>query len=230
MTSSRPIDGTVFEAVLFDMDGTLVASTPAVNRSWARWGREQGLPENFRDTVGHGKPAGEIAAELLPADRVDEGAARIQAIEIEEIHDVTMLPGANEALDAVPGERKAIVTSCSTPLAEARMEAAGVHRPATIVTASDIVHGKPDPEPFLLGATRLGVDPTRVLVVEDAPAGLQSGRAAGMTTLAVVGTHEANELEADLVIDTLELVRFVPVDGGVRVEIVEKGTPRPARA
>ncbi|RKR75192.1 HAD-IA family hydrolase [Frondihabitans australicus] len=219
MTSTRPVLDTVFAAVLFDMDGTLISSTPAVRRSWARWGRELGLPENFREGGGHGMPARSIVASFVPAEQVDEAFARIEAIEIEEVDGVDMLAGAAEALAAIGEPRKAVVTSCTAPLFEARMAAAGLVRPATVVTASDVTNGKPDPEPFLLGASLLGVDPAHCLVVEDAFAGLVAGRASGAATLGVAGTHDASELDADLVVSGLDAVRFEEVDGGVRVTL-----------
>jgi len=218
MTDTRLVDGAVFDAVLFDMDGTLVSSTPAVDRSWETWGREYGLPADFRAGIGHGMPARSIVATLVPAD--PEGAyARILQLELDDTEGVAALPGAVEALAAIDEGRKAIVTSCGDRLAAVRIGAAGLVRPATVVTADDIVNGKPDPEPFLLGATRLRVDPTRCLVVEDAPAGLAAGRAAGSATLGVAGTHEAHELDADLVVDGLDAVLFEAVAGGVRVRL-----------
>jgi mannitol-1-/sugar-/sorbitol-6-phosphatase len=128
-----------------------------------------------------------------------------------------VLPGAVEALAALPAGRAAVVTSCTRLLAHARIEAAGLVAPGVVVTASDVTHGKPDPEPFVLGARRLGADPARCLVVEDAPAGLQAGRAAGAATLAVVTTHPAGDLDADVVVPSLADVRFRTGPDGVRV-------------
>ena len=89
-------------------------------------------------------------------------------------------------------------------VAEARLRAAGIDPPAALVTADDVRRGKPDPEPYLLGAARLGVEPARCLVIEDAPAGLAAGRAAGMQTVGVATTHEAADLDADLVVAGLQ--------------------------
>ncbi|RPE78485.1 MULTISPECIES: HAD-IA family hydrolase [unclassified Frondihabitans] len=220
MTSPRTIDGTVFDAILFDMDGTLISSTPAVERSWARWGREYGLPVTFREDAGHGKPARDIVSQFVPADEIDAAYARIVEIEVSEVDDIAALPGAAEALAAIGPDRSAIVTSSSRILADARLAASGLDRPATVVTFDDVSRGKPDPEPFVLGATSLGFDAAHCLVVEDAVAGLQSGRAAGAATLAVVGTLEASQLDADLVVSGLDRVRFTLVAGGVRVDLV----------
>ena len=146
-------------------------------------------------------------------------------IELEDTDDIQVLPGAARALDAlVATGRCAIVTSCTRDLALARLRAAGLRAPDVLVAAEDVVRGKPDPEPFLLAARTLGVDPSRCLVVEDAPAGLRAGRAAGMTTLAVSTTHAADELAADglahHVVPDLAAVAMVRGPAGVHVGLV----------
>ena len=138
---------------------------------------------------------------------------------------VTALPGAAAALAAVGG-RAALVTSASRELALLRLRAAGLTPPAVLVAADDISQGKPDPEPYLLAAHRLGVEPSRCLVVEDAPAGLESARDAGAATLAVTTTSRREQLAplADLVVDDLSAVELVPVASGVRVRLVRDAT------
>jgi mannitol-1-/sugar-/sorbitol-6-phosphatase len=218
------LEDRTFAAVLFDMDGTLVDSTPAVVRSWIRWAHEEGLDPR-RLAGQHGVPARGIIARLLPAERVEESVARIEAIEIADTADLEVLPGAAEALGTLDGSgRSAIVTSCTAPLAAARIEATALAAPAVVVTASDVVHGKPAPDPFLEAATRLGVDPRDCLVVEDAPSGLEAARAAGCATLAVTTTTAAADLVAEAVVGTLADVRFALVDGGVRVTGLVTGT------
>ncbi|MFI2702272.1 HAD-IA family hydrolase [Cellulosimicrobium composti] len=211
-----------FDAVLFDMDGTLIDSVPAVERSWRRWAAEHGLPDADEFQVQHGTPARTLIAALLPEDRVEAAYDRIHALELDDNEGVTILPGTRDALAALPPERSAIVTSCTRPLAAARMAASGLVAPSVVVTADDVAHGKPDPDPFLLGARRLGVDPRRCLVVEDAPAGVASGRAAGCAVLVVTGTHSADELASaspapDALAAGLAAVRFVVGPDGVRV-------------
>ncbi|QNK83430.1 HAD-IA family hydrolase [Nakamurella sp. PAMC28650] len=205
--------GRTFDAVLFDMDGTLIDSTPAVERSWATWGVEYGLVRPALE-AGHGQPASQLVRALLGPDRVDAGLLRIAELEMGDLLDITVLPGAVELLASVPWDRVAIVTSATRPLAIARISAAGLTAPAVVVTFDDVAKGKPDPEPFLTGAARLGIDPTRCLVVEDAPAGVASGRAAGCATLAVTTTSTRAELDADLVVDSLTEVSIVRVADG----------------
>ncbi|TIH38680.1 HAD-IA family hydrolase [Subtercola vilae] len=200
--------GRTFAAALFDMDGTLIDSTPAVDRAWSQWGTEFGLPDGFRDGM-HGKPARGLVADLLPADRVEEGFARVQALELVDLAGITVLPGAAELLSGIPEPRRAIVTSCTRDLAAVRIAASGIPAPAVVVTIDDTVLGKPNPDPFLEGARRLSVDPRDCVVFEDAPAGLAAARAAGCATVGVVGTHRAGQLDADLVVESLADVRLI---------------------
>ncbi|GGN70707.1 phosphatase [Streptomyces albiflavescens] len=206
------------EALLFDNDGTLVSSLESVDRCWTRWAQEYGVTaEDFARIELHGRPAVEIAADLLPADIVPEALARIEQLEVEDVPGgVEALPGTLTLLDALPAERWAVVTSATRRLAEARLDEVGI-RPKTLIAADDITRGKPDPEPYLLAARELGVDPSRCVVFEDAPAGLQAGRAAGMTTVALATTHQAHELDADLVVKDLSALSVLVTAQGVEI-------------
>jgi len=211
-----PLIGRRFAAVLFDMDGTLIDSTPVVVRSWVTWALERGIaPERLEGH--HGVPAAQIVRGLVPEEDVEAAIARINALEIADVDGITMLPGAAAAVAALPEARRAIVTSCTRPLATARIAATGLLAPSVVVTADDVTTGKPDPAPYLLGARRLGVDPADCLVVEDAPSGLLAARAAGAATLAVTTTTPADRLDADAVVGTLADVRFAADADGVRV-------------
>ncbi|MBQ0890261.1 HAD family hydrolase [Streptomyces sp. RM72] len=211
------------QALLFDNDGTLVSSLASVRRCWTRWAVEYGITaERFGQVELHGRPAAEIAADLLPAEVVAEAVARIEQLEVEDVPNggVHLLPGTSAFLDALPADRWAVVTSATRRLAEARLDAVGI-LPKTLVAADDITRGKPDPEPYLLGARALGVDPADCVVFEDAPAGLQAGRAAGMRTVALATTHRADELDADLVVTDLSALSALVTDAGI--EIVVRG-------
>lgn len=210
------LDGREFEAVIFDMDGTLIDSTQAVHRAWSTWGNEYELTAE-QLTGHHGMPSSAVVRLLLTPDRHASAIARISELEIADVHDIVVLPGAAEALASLTSAKNAIATSCTVPLAAARIEAAGLVPPSVLVTADDVEHGKPAPDPFLVAARRLGVDPARCLVVEDAPAGLQSAKAAGCATLAVVTTTPAHELDADAVVPNLSAVWFEVTVSGIRV-------------
>jgi sugar-phosphatase len=207
-----------FDAVIFDMDGTLIDSTPAVARAWKTWGREHGLTDD--DLTGHhGIPSAGVVRRLLPAEQHESATARINELEIVDVHDIEVLPGAAEALEALVGAKNAIATSCNAPLAAARIAAAGLVPPSVLVTADDVLHGKPSPDPFLEAALRLGVEPTRCLVVEDAPAGLAAAHAAGCYTLAVQTTTPVDELDADAIVANLADVTFGFGPEGIRVTL-----------
>ncbi|MGW2921497.1 HAD family hydrolase [Streptomyces angustmyceticus] len=208
------------DALLFDNDGTLISSLESVRRCWTRWAVEHGVTEqDFARIQTHGRPAAEIIADLLPADRVPGAVARIEQLEVEDAAGgVAALPGTLALLEGLPAERWAVVTSASRRLAEARLDQAGI-RAKTLIAADDISRGKPDPEPFLLAAGRLGVDPARCVVFEDAPAGLTAGRAAGMVTVALTTTHRADELSADAVVGTLADVSAQATDGSVEITL-----------
>ncbi|MFF0012370.1 HAD family hydrolase [Streptomyces sp. NPDC005374] len=209
------------EALLFDNDGTLVSSLESVHRCWTRWAEEYGITaEAFAQVELHGRTAAAIAADLLPADVVPEAVARIERLEVEDVPNggVQLLPGTKDFLDSLPFDRWAVVTSATRRLAEARLEAVGI-LPKTLVAADDVTRGKPDPEPYLLAARELGVDPARCVVFEDAPAGLRAGRAAGMITVALTTTHQAHELDADLVVEDLSALSALVTAGNVEISV-----------
>ncbi|WP_163511761.1 HAD-IA family hydrolase [Fodinicola acaciae] len=175
-------------AVLFDMDGTLVDSDAAVENAWRRWAALHRLPAEQVLRVAHGRWASVTIRELLP--ELDEETVAAQARELngweaDEVASTTAAPGAHELLAAldIPW---AIVTGADNGLAAARLQAAGI-APKLLVTADDVRAGKPDPEGFLLAARRLGVDPRKCLVVEDALPGIEAGRRAGATVAALRG-------------------------------------------
>ncbi|MCW4459232.1 HAD-IA family hydrolase [Microbacterium sp. MPKO10] len=208
------LDTRTFRGALFDMDGTLIDSTPAVVRSWSRLAEEQGVQTDLGTGNHHGRPARELLASILPADQVEAALARVTQLEIDDTDGVVALPGATDLLAALPEHSWTIVTSCTQKLAEVRIAASGIPRPDSLVTFDDVVAGKPDPEPFETGAARLGTHPSDCIAFEDAPAGLASARAAGCFTVGLPGTHTAEQLDADLVLTSLDQLTVELVDGG----------------
>jgi sugar-phosphatase len=190
--------------VLFDLDGVLVDSTPAVARVWAGWARTHGFDPDEVVKKAHGRPSITTIRELLPgADHAAEDR-EVERREVADIEGVVPLPGAMELLQALPLERWAIVTSCTRPLAGVRIRAAGLPKPRYLVTSTDVKHGKPDPEPYLKGAQLLDVSASECIVIEDAPAGIQAGKAAGARVVALRTTASDAELEqagADWIVD-----------------------------
>lgn len=189
--------------VLFDLDGVLVDSTPAVTRVWAGWARQHGFDPEEVVREAHGKPSITTIRELLPDADHEAENREVERRELADTDGVIPLPGAIELLRAIPREKWAIVTSCTRPLADLRIEAAGLPKPAHLVTSTDVVHGKPDPEPYLKGAHFLGVPAKECLVLEDAPAGVRAGKAAGAHVVALrttVSDAELREAGADWIV------------------------------
>jgi mannitol-1-/sugar-/sorbitol-6-phosphatase len=180
------------DAILFDLDGTLVDSTASVERSWRQLADKIGRPFPEIEPYIHGIPVAQVMAMLEPemsAERVDELRVFMVESESADTVDVVAQPGAHEVLAALPRDRVAIVTSGGVKLSSARIAAAGLGRPDLVVTADDVTIGKPDPAPYLMGAKLLGFPPERCLVVEDAPPGVESARAAGCPVVGVLTTH-----------------------------------------
>jgi sugar-phosphatase len=198
-------------AILADLDGTLVDSVASSERAWGAFARRRGLDEAKTHRFAMGRPTRETVALLVPEGERDAEQARIDRDEVDDADSVTAYPGAAELLAGpIP---IAVVTSGSTELATARLRGAGLEPPAVLVTADRIEHGKPDPEPFLLGARELGVDPSGCLALEDAPSGIESARAAGIPVVAFRTSHPEAELErATVVLDSLAeaVARLLP--------------------
>ncbi len=202
-------------ALLFDMDGVLVDSTPAVARVWTVWATKRGLEPDDVVRRAHGRPSIATIRELLPnGDHHAEDQA-VEKAEIEDLEDIVAIPGAAQLLSQLPADRFAVVTSATRPLAVARIQAAGFAVPKNLVTASDIQRGKPHPEPYLRGAAILGVAPADCVVIEDAPAGILSGKAAGARVLALRTTSADDELRlagADWIVDDCSALSLRPVE------------------
>lgn len=183
------------DGLLFDLDGVLVDSTPAVARVWTKWAIAHGFDPEETVRLAHGRPSVDTVRDLLPdADFEAENEVILRG-EIEDTDGVVALPGIRELLGSLPPNRWAIVTSCSRPLAEVRLRVAGLPMPERMQTSDDIRRGKPDPEPYLKGAALLGLPAAKCVVFEDAPAGIRSGKAAGALVIALPTTSPQPELE-----------------------------------
>jgi sugar-phosphatase len=191
--------------LLFDLDGVLADSTPAVARVWTIFANKYGFDPEETVRRAHGRPSMATIQELLPsANHIAENAV-LERMEIEDIEDVVALPGAAELLHALPADKWTVVTSCTRALALARLRVAGLPIPAQMVTSNDIVNGKPSPEPYLKGAELLGLAAADCVVVEDAPAGIRSGKATGARVIAVQTTERDSllrEAGADWIVNT----------------------------
>jgi sugar-phosphatase len=203
VTAARLLAGS--DAVLSDLDGTLIDSSEPVHRVWDAFAQRHALDTQTVIDYVYGRPPREAIPVLVPdADHLAEITA-IDEAEVRDVDGVRALPGARELL---AGPRPvAIVTSCTEALARARLAAAGLAVPAVLVSADAVTRGKPDPACFLLAAARLGVDPSRCVVLEDAPAGITAGRAAGAHVIALRTTRPDSALQdADVIVDSVAAV------------------------
>ncbi|MGY1608011.1 MULTISPECIES: HAD-IA family hydrolase [unclassified Geodermatophilus] len=171
--------------LLFDNDGVLVDSDAAVTTSWSRWALEHDLVPGEVLAVVHGRRAADTVAALLPEERRAVASALIDRYELEDAGEVPAVAGAADLLASLPAGVWGVVTSGTPALAAARLAAAGLPLPGVLVTGHDVRTGKPDPEGYLLGARLLGVPPEETVVVEDSPAGIAAGRAAGARVLGI---------------------------------------------
>jgi sugar-phosphatase len=181
-----------FAAVLSDLDGVLVDSGAAVERVWREWAVSRALDPDLVARTAHGVPARQVIARVAPWLNPGIEGERVDRLHAET--GGTALPGASELLASVAP--LAVVTSCSRPLAAARFSAAALSPRGVLITSELTPRGKPHPDPYLAAASALGVSPRDCLVVEDAPAGVRAGLAAGATVWAVSTTHTAAELSA----------------------------------
>jgi sugar-phosphatase len=199
------------KALLFDLDGVLINSTPAVARVWRKWAIEHGFDPEEVIARAHGRPSLTTVREYLPnADHQVENH-EVERREIEDLDGIVPLPGALELLSSLPEDRWTIVTSCTRALAEVRIKAAGLPLPKKFVTSNDIVNGKPHPEPFLKGATVLGFSAEDCIVFEDVPAGVRAGKASGAKVVAfttTVGADALRQAGADWVLRNCADVRL----------------------
>lgn len=204
------------KALLFDNDGVLVDSHDSVDKCWAQWAIEFGI-QDFSISNHYGTRAQDLVLSLIGEARFEEGNNRINELEQESAHETVALPGAIELLPALPADCWTICTSANPRLGLARIEAAGLPVPRQLVTGGDVENGKPAPDPYLLGAKKLGFPPSDCVVFEDAQAGVIAGKAAGVKLVIGVSIRGL-DTDADIVIEDLIGIAF----NGVELYIPEE--------
>ena len=206
-------------AILFDMDGVLVDSTAAVAGTWGRWALAHSLdPQRVIDGA-HGRRTIETVRAFAPHLDADAEARRIESAEAMELDTASVIPGALALLRSLPEAKWGVVTSATRPMAKSRLHDAGFPTPRVLVTADDVVHGKPNPEPYLKGAAGLGIAPELCVVFEDSPAGISAARAAGMRVIGLLTTYPAEELgQAKATIQDFTKIR-IDQNGEKKLEI-----------
>jgi sugar-phosphatase len=206
-------------AILFDLDGVLVDSTRAVDREWRAWAARKGVDGDAIMAIAHGVRTVEVIRRVAPHLDAELEASLIESEEAEDKEGVVVMPGAVELVQSIPDGRWGVVTSGSRLLASTRLEYCGIPLPRVVITSDDVTHGKPHPEPYLKGAEGLGFPPTDCLVIEDAPAGIQSGLSGGMKVVGITSTYAAAKLvHADAVIGKLREIH-VSSNGAGRIAV-----------
>ncbi len=195
-------------AILFDLDGVLCDSTQAVDREWREWAARKGVDGDAIMAIAHGVRTVEVIRRVAPHLDAEAEANAIERHEAGDQRGVAVMPGAADLLRSIPAGSWGVVTSGSRLLATNRLRYCGLPVPDVLITSDDVINGKPHPEPYLKGAGLLGFNPVECLVIEDAPAGIQSGRVGGMKVLGITSTYAAEALgHADAVIEKLEQIR-----------------------
>jgi sugar-phosphatase len=195
-------------AILFDLDGVLCDSTRQVDREWREWAARKGVDGDEVMAIAHGVRTIEVIRRIAPHLDAESEAAAIENHEAQDQTGVVVMPGALDLVQSIPGGRWGVVTSGSRLLAQNRLRHCGLPVPEVLITSDDVTYGKPHPEPYLKGAEGLRYRPAECLVIEDAPAGIQSARAGGMKVLGITSTYRADSLrQADAVIAKLGQIR-----------------------
>jgi len=215
--------------ILFDMDGVLVSSIGSVERSWTKWAEIHGVDPALAIKTAHGRRAIETVRFLRPDLNDEEELRHLENMEVADNDGVQILEGIRPILQALPVNRWAVVTSATKRLALSRMRHGGIPVPKHVVTADQVSKGKPDPEPYLVGANLLGLKPEECLVIEDAASGATSGHAAGCVVLATLFSHSIESLSAaDWIVPSLKDVQ-VAVSGDA-IEVAFEPVVRPVAA
>lgn len=205
---------------MFDLDGVLIDSTHVVARVWRNWAIEHGFNPDEVVSRAHGRPSIATIKDYLPNSDHEQENREVERREMEDLDGVVALPGALALLENLPPDRWAIVTSCTRILALVRIRAAGLPTPRHLLTSSDVTHGKPHPEPFLKGASMLGLRATDCVVFEDAPAGVRSGKAAGAFVIGLTTTMPSPKLQdagADWVVRSCSDICLSASNGSVEL-------------
>jgi sugar-phosphatase len=200
------------DAILFDLDGVLVDSSLVVQRTWNRWAALRGVQEPDLVRRAHGRRSVETVRAVAPHLDAALEVEWLATVELADLEGIVALPGASSIYQALAERQRAVVTSGGLELARCRLEYVGLTLPEVLVAAEDVREGKPSPEGYLHAAKQLGLTPSRCVVIEDTPAGVQAGRAAGAAVIALSTTFPKAALgEADVVVDSLASVKL---DGG----------------
>lgn len=215
MPHAHPVFQYDCDAILFNLDGVLVDSRHCIERIWRVWASQNHINIDKVLHYIHGRRAVETIRLVAPHLNAENEANKLGKIEAQETEGLVKIPGALELLQSIPSSAWGIVTSGLHAVGSTRLDFGGLPVPEVLISAEDVVAGKPDPEPYLFAAMMLEVKPARCVVIEDEPAGIQSGRAAGMHVVGVISnTYTADELiQAHVVVRQLGDIEVIQAQG-----------------
>ncbi|HEU4761330.1 MAG TPA: HAD-IA family hydrolase, partial [Gemmatimonadales bacterium] len=216
-----PVHTLTAAAILFDMDGVLLDSRPVVERTWRRWAERHGLSAEAVLRVAHGRRTRDTLQVVAPDLATDQEVVWLDAAELEDFAGIRPIAGAHALVASLPSDRWTVVTSAGRELAARRLAKVGLTLPAHAVTSEDVQNGKPAPDGYLLAAARLGVSTAECVVVEDAPPGIESGRACEARVIAVATTQPREALTAaDLIISDLDSLVVIGITPLLRLAVI----------
>jgi sugar-phosphatase len=218
-------------AVLFDLDGVLVGSAAQIERHWQAWAKRRYLSFTALEPLIHGRRSADTLRLVAPELDAEHEGWLVNNAQTRDSRDVHALPGVRRLLKRLPTDHWGIVTSASRALAQARLRAARLPQPKTLVSGDDVAAGKPHPAGYLEAAHRLGVDAGACVAFEDAPAGIMAAKAAGMTAVAIATTQPTHDLAgADHLVADLRGIFVAKTEPMLRLRIWDATAPPGGRA
>jgi mannitol-1-/sugar-/sorbitol-6-phosphatase len=212
------------DAIIFDLDGVLIDSNAIAERHLRAWAQRHGVPLEHIAAIHHGRTTVETVRLVAPHLDAATEAEAMETAEADDVDGLVAFPGAARLLARLPAGRWAIATSGTRRTATLRLAYAGLASPDVLITADDVTKGKPAPDPYLLAAKRLGLLPSRCVVVEDAPAGIASAHAAGARVIGVASSMAPEKLAgADVIVASLEDLDVEPAAGTLLITWRDRG-------
>lgn len=212
------------DAVLFDLDGVLIDSKHCIERLWQEWASQRHINIDKVLHYAHGRRVIETIRLVAPHLDAEREAAELINVEGYETTGLVKIPGALELLKSIPPDAWGIATSGTHAIASTHLAFGGLPVPDVLISAEDVVAGKPDPEPYLFAAMMLGVKPASCVVIENTPAGIQAGRAAGMHVVGVItSTYAASELsQAHVIVRKLSDIEVIQAHGNSMARLIAR--------
>lgn len=210
------------QALLFDMDGTLIDSRLMVEKLWKAWCDDHGVDFDWVLPQLHGVRLADSVRHFTPAGYdVDLEIRTMYDIELRSTDGIVPIRGALELLASLPADRWTIVTSADQELARARLAVTGITPPPKMVGGDDVQDGKPHPAGYIEGARRMGYAPAQTVVFEDAVAGIVAGQVAGARVIALATGHPGEIPEGVEWIPDMASLKFIGVGAdGVHLRVV----------